>query len=164
MIKSSILAATAAIALFSAVSAQAAILKLTWTQNNAVFDTFKINTATAVDNSVGGYLYVPVFDSTNGYNGMYVGSGDTNGDTGLGFQNGNLPNVNPWLINDYFSPAFWSGTGYNLNFAAGQTYTGFLGTQISVAAVPEPASWAMLIAGFGLTGAVMRRRASRAIA
>jgi hypothetical protein len=25
-------------------------------------------------------------------------------------------------------------------------------------AVPEPASWAMLIAGFGLTGAVMRRR------
>lgn len=28
----------------------------------------------------------------------------------------------------------------------------------SVAMVPEPASWAMLIAGFGLTGAVMRRR------
>ena len=26
------------------------------------------------------------------------------------------------------------------------------------AAVPEPASWAMLIAGFGLTGAVARRR------
>jgi hypothetical protein len=26
------------------------------------------------------------------------------------------------------------------------------------AAVPEPASWAMLIAGFGLTGAAMRRR------
>jgi hypothetical protein len=26
------------------------------------------------------------------------------------------------------------------------------------AAIPEPASWAMLIAGFGLTGAVMRRR------
>ena len=29
-------------------------------------------------------------------------------------------------------------------------------------AVPEPASWAMLIAGFGLTGAMMRRR--RAVA
>jgi protoheme ferro-lyase len=28
--------------------------------------------------------------------------------------------------------------------------------------VPEPASWAMLIAGFGLTGAAMRRR--RAVA
>jgi hypothetical protein len=30
--------------------------------------------------------------------------------------------------------------------------------------VPEPASWAMLIAGFGLTGAVMRRRRSVSVA
>ena len=30
--------------------------------------------------------------------------------------------------------------------------------------VPEPASWAMLIAGFGLTGAAMRRRRSTAVA
>jgi hypothetical protein len=29
----------------------------------------------------------------------------------------------------------------------------------TAAAVPEPASWALLIAGFGLTGAAMRRRA-----
>jgi hypothetical protein len=31
-------------------------------------------------------------------------------------------------------------------------------------AIPEPANWAMLIAGFGLTGAVMRRKASTAAA
>ena len=30
--------------------------------------------------------------------------------------------------------------------------------------VPEPAAWAMLIAGFGLTGAAMRRRGTRAVA
>jgi hypothetical protein len=30
--------------------------------------------------------------------------------------------------------------------------------------VPEPASWAMMIAGFGLTGAAMRRRRSTAVA
>jgi hypothetical protein len=29
----------------------------------------------------------------------------------------------------------------------------------AAAGVPEPASWAMLIAGFGLVGAAMRRRA-----
>jgi hypothetical protein len=29
---------------------------------------------------------------------------------------------------------------------------------LTISTVPEPASWAMLIAGFGLTGAVMRRR------
>ncbi len=31
------------------------------------------------------------------------------------------------------------------------------------AAIPEPASWAMMIAGFGLAGAVARRRASAAV-
>lgn len=39
-----------------------------------------------------------------------------------------------------------------------QVQTGFEG------AVPEPASWAMLIAGFGLTGAAMRRRRLATIA
>lgn len=34
----------------------------------------------------------------------------------------------------------------------------------SLFAVPEPSSWAMLIAGFGLTGAAMRRRRLRTIA
>jgi hypothetical protein len=34
---------------------------------------------------------------------------------------------------------------------------------ISISSVPEPASWAMLIAGFGLTGAAMRRRGARAV-
>jgi hypothetical protein len=34
----------------------------------------------------------------------------------------------------------------------------------STGAVPEPASWAMLIAGFGLTGAAMRRRSRTAAA
>jgi PEP-CTERM motif len=34
----------------------------------------------------------------------------------------------------------------------------------AVGGVPEPASWAMLIAGFGLTGAAMRRRRSTAVA
>jgi hypothetical protein len=33
-----------------------------------------------------------------------------------------------------------------------------------VSGVPEPASWAMLIAGFGLTGAALRRRRTMAIA
>ncbi len=32
---------------------------------------------------------------------------------------------------------------------------------MQLASVPEPASWAMLIAGFGLVGAAMRRRAVR---
>ncbi len=42
------------------------------------------------------------------------------------------------------------------------TYKGLGGVAVSLSsgtgAVPEPASWAMLIAGFGLVGATMRRR------
>ena len=43
--------------------------------------------------------------------------------------------------------------------AAGATGSSFtFGGSISTGAVPEPASWAMMIAGFGLVGATMRRR------
>jgi hypothetical protein len=39
------------------------------------------------------------------------------------------------------------------------TEVSFNGTMAPTGGVPEPASWAMLIAGFGITGAFMRRRA-----
>jgi probable HAF family extracellular repeat protein len=45
----------------------------------------------------------------------------------------------------------------------GQT-RGFLLSPIATNVVPEPASWAMLIAGFGLVGAVQRRRRRLALA
>jgi hypothetical protein len=35
---------------------------------------------------------------------------------------------------------------------------------VTVTAVPEPATWAMMIAGFGLTGAALRRRRALAVA
>ena len=38
------------------------------------------------------------------------------------------------------------------------------GLNFTLTAVPEPASWALLIAGFGLTGAVLRRRRAVALA
>jgi hypothetical protein len=44
--------------------------------------------------------------------------------------------------------------GFYVNSTDGQLGTG----ELSISAVPEPASWAMLIAGFGLVGAVARRR------
>lgn len=39
-----------------------------------------------------------------------------------------------------------------------------VGLSMRVTAVPEPATWAMMITGFGLTGAVMRRRRRVAVA
>lgn len=40
------------------------------------------------------------------------------------------------------------------------TENGVGSASFAIAQVPEPASWAMLISGFGLTGAIMRRRRS----
>lgn len=47
-----------------------------------------------------------------------------------------------------FGPLYFVG-GFNLGTYEATT---------AAAAVPEPASWALLVTGFGLTGAVMRRR------
>lgn len=53
--------------------------------------------------------------------------------------------------------ATFSGNALNVDFTA--STPGDYIRVISAAAVPEPASWAMLIAGFGAIGGAMRRRA-----
>lgn len=60
------------------------------------------------------------------------------------------------------SPTFKLGTFVTTPFAVSALGAGSL--TISVLAVPEPANWALMIAGFGLTGAAMRRRRTTAIA
>ena len=64
---------------------------------------------------------------------------------------------------------FLSGVGFNANTnntyridltAGGNTVTSFaqIGTGAAVAAVPEPATWAMMLIGFGAMGVSLRRR------
>lgn len=50
-----------------------------------------------------------------------------------------------------------SAGGSGFQFGSDESW-GIDNFSMSAQAVPEPASWAMLIAGFGLTGAAMRRR------
>ena len=56
-----------------------------------------------------------------------------------------------------------SGAGYELYKAGnGQYLANSIGTA-TMAAVPEPASWALMVGGFGLVGATMRRRSTNAV-
>ena len=49
-------------------------------------------------------------------------------------------------------------------FYPGPFFTGsFDPASVRIAYVPEPASWALMIAGFGLTGAALRRRKVRTV-
>jgi len=59
--------------------------------------------------------------------------------------------------------AAFDAMGYNLNFDIlqnrGYTFTSAQAFQLAgLASVPEPATWAMMIGGFGLVGGAMRRR------
>ncbi|WP_310496049.1 PEPxxWA-CTERM sorting domain-containing protein [Sandarakinorhabdus sp.] len=52
----------------------------------------------------------------------------------------------------------FTGTARSIVLAGNGSY--FDDVMLGTGAVPEPASWALLLAGFGLTGAAMRRRSS----
>jgi hypothetical protein len=65
-----------------------------------------------------------------------------------------------WTLNDKFASAgrnYLTISGYW--GAQGGSYTGKF-TYGAAASVPEPAAWAMMIAGFGLVGGALRRRST----
>lgn len=57
----------------------------------------------------------------------------------------------------------FSGTAKSIDFAGGANYVGFdqitFGSRNPGGTVPEPATWAMMILGFGMVGFATRRRA-----
>ena len=63
---------------------------------------------------------------------------------------------------DAANSRLWGGIHFrfdnDIGLATGQAIGGFALAQDAFNAVPEPASWALMIAGFGFVGAAMRRR------
>jgi hypothetical protein len=91
----------------------------------------------------------------------------------IGCATGDLPGFTTSLVYDegilgtrgfgLYSLSFTPGQAGTLQFRFGSRSADNIGPIIDnvvVSQVPEPASWAMLIAGFGLVGATMRRRRS----
>jgi hypothetical protein len=95
----------------------------------------------------------------------------------LGVTSGVFDNIFDLGLASTYNPSFVTANGGTLATAraaflgglfSGNTYfnvhtTAFPGGEIrgQLAAVPEPASWAMMIGGFGLVGSVMRYRRRR---
>ncbi len=53
-------------------------------------------------------------------------------------------------------------SAYVADWAVGAQYTNYA-FKVGAAGVPEPAAWAMMLAGFGLVGSAMRRRSTVAV-
>ena len=51
-----------------------------------------------------------------------------------------------------------SANSFSVRVLGNQGRSGGMSFSLAVADVPEPATWAMLIVGFGMVGATMRRR------
>ena len=76
-------------------------------------------------------------------------------DNCVGDPNGDFCNFTPIGVS-------FAGTAFSIDFAGAANLTGFdnitFGSETPGGVVPEPATWAMLIAGFGLVGSALRRR------
>ena len=96
------------------------------------------------------------------YNPLFAGNDNW---TGTGSNFGDSQN------SERFTFAFLSGLGFNPNVndtysvnlsAGGHSVTAF--AQVGAGAVPEPATWAMMLIGFGAIGFQMRRKRARPLA
>lgn len=95
----------------------------------------------------------------NGINRGYQGSQQL----GFGFLNGSNE-LNTLLFGDLNFNANIDNT-YRFDLSAGgQTLTTFAQVGAGAPAVPEPATWAMMLMGFGVAGAAMRRQRKQVLA
>ncbi len=174
-----IIASAAALAVALAVTSPANAVDLRFTLTGTYVDGTTLNTSFIIDES-------PVVDPANAGDGVYffltniAYAGAPSGFAAIQFFNDDPLIAGGGILivdNDDFSTLFdatdgkqyYENSEFNPHFLVG-TYTNLIGLGNSLdsgnftltiapvgGAVPEPASWAMMIGGFALAGAAMRR-------
>jgi len=163
MAKLSLLAAFAAAALVPA-SADAALL--TFTISGDYQASFTIDSAPTPDEYLGGtglVLWDVDVDAADGGGLADIAFFDASLGGGLSIID--YEDFSPFLVADgpqlysgtVQAPVFGTGTFQLTEYQGAGRYTLTI-ADASPAAVPEPASWAVMLAGFGATGAAIRRR------
>jgi PEP-CTERM motif len=125
------------------------------------FTRVTFNDATAVQFAMGSGLFggSPALQYLVLHDGRLIAAGEITGVstyTGFGYYGFSGMTMDELRLQVQIGP----GNAFNPTGYEAGAYDAFT----TAGTVPEPASWAMLIAGFGLTGAAMRRRRSAAVA
>jgi len=169
--KTLLLASIATAAAFSAVPASAAPILFELSGGKTA--TFTIDSATAPDFaniSTFGSLFIGNQLGYNGVTGIFGGAPQTAAinfgtnlvaafqisGTTLGFTQYAGPASDLFSFDSNLKPTFNFGT-----YALSSITSGAATLKISAGAVPEPATWAMMLAGFGGMGFAMRRSRTR---
>jgi hypothetical protein len=121
-------------------------------QRNQTSDEFRFNF------SFGAPTDMNQFSCSSGF--TLCASGNFPGFTASGVYSETIAGSRPWVS---YSMSFTPGQAGAMQLFFSSTSADFIGPMldnvvVTQAAVPEPASWAMLIAGFGLVGAARRRQ------
>ncbi len=127
---------------------------LSGSQRSSASDEFNLT------GNFGGSTDVLNFANLGGFIG--IGSGDYFGATTLGTYEEFIAGDKPWT---HYSFGFTAGQAGSLTLIFGTTSDDNIGplvdnVSVTNGAVPEPAAWALMIGGFGLAGAALRRRRS----
>ncbi|MBT9472539.1 MAG: NF038122 family metalloprotease [Pseudomonadota bacterium] len=124
----------------------------------------------ALDWSVGGNPYFSI-DGKSAYQGGYFSTGNYNGDENQASHwRDNIPGQSSLGMMDptvaygqmgrvtSLDLAAYDAIGWNIDYDVFGSDRAFSTRDIYLSAVPEPATWAMLVAGFLMTGGAVRRR------
>lgn len=163
-----LLAGTAALTILAAAPASAALLNFKITNGANLIDSFDLDSDAGIQNSIANYVFFDISNSLKGNNAAYFGNAAAEYGTfnfGIGTKRDGQDSVEYWFDDAFTAakPLYTGGLTLNITAADLATPGGYVvptasGNVVTISAVPEPATWALMLLGFGMVAGAARYR------